>query len=364
MPSFLPPEDVNAETAALIMHVRALVEAELDCFFAKEKDLIEAHAPEAMPVFQAIESMTRRGGKRFRPLLLVAGALSIDEALDLRPLLPACAGLEILQSYLLIHDDWMDGDTERRGGPSAHVAIYQALKDQNHLGFSEAALAHTASALAILAGDLGAAWANRLVFESAFVSPHPKAVIELFVDMQRKVVWGQSLDLLESPDIERMHHLKTGSYTVEGPLLLGATLAGASDMVLQALSEIARPLGLAFQLRDDWLGTFGDPSQTGKPVGNDLRVGKRGGVWHEAHASLDPGALGQLYQVFGKRDASQADLMQVVTLLKDRGISDHIEAQIDTYLKQAMSRITQAPLSQKGQNLLQSLAYLIARRSN
>src|SRR5262249_23537715 len=157
------------------------------------------------------------------------------------------AALEILHAYLLVHDDWMDQDEVRRGGPSVHVMLRRAVSD-DRLG----------DAAAILAGDFGSAMAQRLLLQVEAPAAHLAEAAKVFARIQEDVVLGQTLDLLDpSCDVETKHDLKTGSYTVRGPLALGAALAGASDERRAALERFGAPLGVAFQLRDDLLGVFG-----------------------------------------------------------------------------------------------------------
>ena len=132
-----------------------------------------------------------------------------DGALD--DVLSACSALELLQTYLLVHDDWMDRDDVRRGGPSVHAALRAQVGD-----------AHLGDALAILAGDLGSAYAWELLFGTKIMQPPTPEVLRAFSTIQREVVLGQQLDVMGSPEVGLMQRLKTGSYTVRGPLRLGA----------------------------------------------------------------------------------------------------------------------------------------------
>ena len=216
-----------------------------------------------------------RGGKRFRPALLAASwvACGGGEGDAAEPELPqavldAGCAWELLQAYFLIHDDWMDGDDTRRGGPSVHVQL-AAHHDDAQLG----------AASAILAGDLACALAHRILLEADAPADVVRAASAAFARVHEEVVLGQAIDLtLAAADraaVERMHALKTGSYTVRGPLEVGAVIARGSSDAHAALDRYARPLGVAFQLRDDLLGAFGDASATGKPVGGDVRSRKR-----------------------------------------------------------------------------------------
>jgi geranylgeranyl diphosphate synthase type I len=333
--------------------VRASVDARLTKFFRDRRTEISTSAPEAMLLLDGLDELTMRGGKRLRPAVLVAAQRAIRPFGALDDVLSACAGLEILQSYLLIHDDWMDGDEERRGGPSVHVLLGKRV-GQRHLG----------DALAILSGDLGSAYAWDLVMESAALAPSPAVALAVFSRMQRDVVLGQALDLTGSLDVTRMQQLKTGSYTVDGPLALGATLAGASREQLAALARFGAPVGEAFQMRDDLLGTFGDPAVTGKPVGNDLRVGKRTALVREAETSVAEAARAPLTRVLGRAEATDVEIREAMAFLESSGARERVEARLDALMHDADAALEAAPISDEGKTLLRAIALKIAQRAN
>ncbi|MEU6483610.1 polyprenyl synthetase family protein [Streptomyces sp. NPDC046887] len=184
------------------------------------------------------------------------------------------AALELLQACALIHDDVMDGSPRRRGAPAVHTEFARLHRTGRLLGPPEA----FAASAAILAGDLVLAWADDLLAETALGSPHGAALQREWAAMRGEMVAGQYLDIRaqaegsSSPaDAVRIACLKSALYTVERPLALGAAAAGADPATTAALRSAGRCAGLAFQLRDDLLGAFGDPAATGKPADEDLR---------------------------------------------------------------------------------------------
>ncbi len=335
-----------------VHEVREATDAHLRAFFSARRAELRASAPEAELLVVGLEDLTMRGGaKRLRPAVMVAAQRAIRPEARLADVVAACAALEVLQSYLLIHDDWMDGDLERRGGPSVHVMLRKQVTHE-HLG----------DALAILAGDLGNAYAWDLVIESAARAPNPSAVLSVFSRMQRDVVAGQALDLRASADVTRMQQLKTGSYTVDGPLALGATLAGATPSQLDGLARFGVPIGEAFQVRDDLLGTFGDTAVTGKPVGNDLRAGKRTAIVREAETSVALADRAPLTRVFGQADASEPDVQSAMQMLERVGVRARVETRLEALLDEALAALDAAPIDPRGRTLLAQLARKIARR--
>jgi geranylgeranyl diphosphate synthase type I len=221
---------------------------------------------------------------------------------------------------------------------------------------------HLGDALAVLAGDLGNAYAWDLVLESAARAPNASAVLSVFSRMQRDVVAGQALDLRASADVTRMQQLKTGSYTVDGPLALGATLAGGSPAQLEGLARFGVPIGEAFQVRDDLLGTFGDTVVTGKPVGNDLRAGKRTAIVREAETSVPGADRAALDRVFGRADATEGDIRDAMRMLEATGVRGRVETRLEALLASALGALEAAPIAPIGRTLLAGLARKIARR--
>lgn len=331
--------------------VRREIDARLVRFFEEERTSAKALAPEALELVEAVAALTVRGGKRLRPAVTVAAFRSVAPERDWRETLDAGAALELLQSYLLIHDDWMDGDDQRRGGPAVHAALAKKLGD-----------AHLGASLAVLAGDLGSAYAQRLVLGSLPYARDAAAVLDAFVRMQVEVVMGQSLDLLASPDVSRMQQLKTGSYTVEGPLRLGARIGGASAQQMRALEAFGTPLGEAFQVRDDLLGTFGDPRATGKPAGNDLRAGKRTALVRECEHLLSESERAPLTRVLGRKDATDEEVAAATELFVRSGARKNVEQRLSELLERAQAALEGGGLADPGRSMLREIAGALAIR--
>lgn len=331
--------------------VRAAVDAELARFFARKRDETRRVGGEGTVLVEAIAELTMRGGKRLRPAVLHAAHRAVGGRADDSVLLGLSAALELLQSYLLIHDDWMDRDEERRGGPSVHAAL-RARTGQGHLG----------DALAILAGDLASAYAWELVVSASSQMGAPRALGAAFARMHQEVVLGQELDLVATDDVSRMQRLKTGSYTVVGPLRLGALAGGASDDDLAQLEAYGEPLGEAFQIRDDLLGTFGEPTRTGKPRGSDLRAGKRTSLVIECERSADEGDRRLLRAVLGRRDAPQELVEDVAAMLECSGVRARVEARLASLLASARAAIAGRRLDPVGSCMLLDLVDALALR--
>jgi geranylgeranyl diphosphate synthase type I len=286
-------------------------------------DLSHAHA--------ALRDYVLRGGKRLRGALVLLGHQAAGGRREdvLRPSL----GVELLHAYLLIHDDFMDRDEVRRGGPTLHVTLAGAFKNGGPgpgrgaaRGPGGESALHLAGSLAILAGSLCEAWALELVLEAQVAPERALAAARHLAPALADVTVGQMLDLaapqgpeLPAAGVLRIEQLKTGSYTFELPLLLGALLAGAAPGLLAALRAYALPLGQAFQIADDLLGVFGAPEVTGKSSANDLREGKRTLLIARALERASPSDAAALRGGLGKPDMSDAEAEALRGILRRSG---------------------------------------------
>jgi geranylgeranyl diphosphate synthase type I len=357
----------------LLEAVRRRIDERLGQIFARKVAGASAHGADTRALTEATRDLTLRGGKRLRPALTVAAHLAVSPRLSIEDegaLLEIGAALELLQTYLLIHDDWMDGDLTRRGGPSVHAMLrahYEgAAQGEVLLG----------DAAAILAGDYASALAQESIalavgqHAAGAADPraamrHAVAVLGCFAGIQQDVVMGQVLDMSVRPgDVEAMHTLKTGSYTVRGPLLLGALLGGASEAQLAAIEAFAAPLGVAFQLRDDLLSTFGAEAETGKPRGNDLRAGKRTAVLIEAEKRLDPAGREALGRCLGRPEATADEVDEAARWLERCGARQAVEARLTDLLDRATAGLAGAPLEAAGREALRGAAAALTVRAS
>lgn len=338
----------------LLDRVRRDVDARLTGYLDARVAETARHGADVEAMAAAVRDLTLRGGKRLRAALVVAGYRAHDESLPEDAALDAGVAFELLQTYLLVHDDWMDQDELRRGGPSV-PAMLRRYHGSQQLG----------DAAAILAGDYAAALSLDVLSRLDVPSERLVRAVSLFADIQQDVICGQQLDVSgrASPeDLEGYYALKTGSYTVRGPLLLGATLAAAPPAVMAALEEFAQPLGIAFQMQDDLLGTFGDPARTGKPVGEDLRRGKRNAVVLQARSMLSDEELVQLDSVLGNRHASDEDVTRLTNLLQSSGVREAVADRVEALIRRSIGALVEAPISRSAATWLIGAASMIATR--
>ncbi len=269
------------------------------------------------------------GGKRLRASFCRAGWLAAGGADQDVQMIEAAAAIELLQGSALVHDDLMDDSDTRRGRPSVHrdfeARHERAARKGDAAGFGRSA--------AVLMGDLLLSWSNEMLVSAALEvdGSAGRTAIAIYDICKAEVTAGQFLDVTAQTRAEVsveeamvVVRYKSAKYTVERPLQIGAALAGADDRLLDGLSDVALPLGEAFQLRDDVLGVFGDPDVTGKPAGDDLREGKRTVLVARALEMTDAAGRATILRTLGTAAAA----VEVPDLIRSSGALDAVEADI------------------------------------
>ena len=307
--------------------------------------------------FAALRAYVLRGGKRLRGALVVLGCEAAGG--DSSWVLDASIGMELVHAYLLVHDDFMDRDEVRRGGPTVHAALGRATGSE-HLGAS----------LAVLLGSLCEAWALELLLAAPVPAERTVAAGRLLARALQEVTVGQMQDLsaplgsdLAPRDVLAVEDMKTGGYSFDLPLRLGALLAGASEAALAALERFARPLGQAFQIADDLLGTFGAPEQTGKPNASDLREGKRTLLIARAFEKADPRDAALLRAGLGKPDLSEAEAAALREVLLRTGAAQSCREDAERLCAEAIRALDDAQLPRPVAQVLRDIAAYSVRRA-
>ncbi len=252
------------------------------------------------------------------------------------------ASLELVQASALIHDDMMDRSDTRRGVPSVHRRFEKLHAGEGWRG-SPAGFGDCA---AVLLGDLALVWSDELLHGSGLPLADLARARPVFDGMRTEVTVGQYLDVLTQATADtsleragKVARYKAAKYTVERPLLLGAALAGAGPEVHAAYSAFGLPLGEAFQFRDDVLGVFGDPAQTGKPAGDDLREGKRTYLVASAFGALDEAGRAELDAALGDHRLDEAGVERLRAMIRDSGALAATEARIEELMTASLECI-------------------------
>lgn len=318
-----------------------------------------APGAEMAPLFTALRRLLS-SGKRLRPQLCVAGWLAGGGQGDRSAVLPVAATLELFHAFALIHDDVMDASDLRRGRPTAHRELASAYLAGG--GRHSRAETHGRNA-AILLGDLTLVWSDDLLHSAGLGTEALRRIQPLMDTMRSELVYGQYLDLLStgrlSDDVGaalRVVRYKTARYTVEWPLRIGAVLADAAPEALDACRAFALPLGEAFQLRDDLLGVFGEPAETGKPVGDDIREGKATVLMALAVRAASAAEKQVLSALVGRPDLTDDGIQRVRDVLVGTGAQQHVEEMITARRDAALAVLDQSPFPAAAAGVLREIA--------
>ncbi|WP_407938156.1 polyprenyl synthetase family protein [Motilibacter rhizosphaerae] len=322
----------------------ARVEKALAEFLDAQAPALDAVAPDLAPVMGTVQDFLLDGGKRLRPAFAYWGWRGAGGA-DGEEVVRAASALELLHACALIHDDVMDGSDTRRGKPAVHRRFAALHRGERWQGVPE----QFGTAAAVLLGDLCLVWSDTMLARCGLPPEALRRAQPVYDTMRLELMAGQYLDVLEqavaSTEVDRalrVARYKTAKYTIERPLHLGASLAGGDQAVLDALSAYGLPLGEAFQLRDDVLGVFGDPSETGKPAGDDLREGKRTVLVAEALAAATPRQEAVVARLLGDPRLDADGVAALREVLVDTGALEATEQRITRSLDEALGALDAA----------------------
>jgi geranylgeranyl diphosphate synthase, type I len=344
--------------------LRPRIDAALDAVLAEALPRLTAAHPSLAPQAEELRAFLA-GGKRIRPTLLLlgfqaAGGQRLDAVEG-----PAVA-LELLHACALLHDDVIDQAPQRRGRPSTHEAFAAQHRAAGWMGDPQA----YGRAVAILLGDLAFVLADERFLTATVPPPALLAAFRRFTVLREEVMVGQALDLhaatarLTDRDLAlEVATLKSGRYSVARPLELGAVLGGADEQLVAGLLAFGDPLGRAFQLADDLLGVFGDPSATGKSTSSDLAEGKRTLLVAEAAARLDPEERAELESGLGDADLDATRAARLRALLEESGGRRATEAYVTDAVTEARAVLADLDLPAASAVALDALATYLGDRT-
>jgi geranylgeranyl diphosphate synthase type I len=362
--------------------VRDRVDGALADFLRRQRPVLLGASEELLPGLDALSSLLA-GGKRLRPAFCYWGWRGAGGA-DGPQILAAAAALELLHASALVHDDVMDGSDTRRGRPSLHRQFAARHAARHWHGSAEA----FGTAAAILLGDLLLAWTDQM-FQASGLPPEALRRGQPVLDLMRtEVMAGQYLDLLgqatgdgTAASALRVVEYKTAKYTIERPLQLGAALADdtgladstglagdtaladdTGDKISAAYAAYGLPLGVAFQLRDDILGLFGDPARTGKPAGDDVREGKRTMLLAITRERASARQAAIIDRRLGDPQLDEAGVAEVRAVITGTGALAECELMIDRHVGTALSALDTAPITGEARAALAELAVTATAR--
>jgi geranylgeranyl diphosphate synthase type I len=348
-----PPPSLATIAARVDERLRTLLTSERE----RWAELDEILARPAEEVARLVMS----GGKRLRPAFCFWGFVGAGGDPAEQIAIDAGGAFELMHAFALFHDDVMDDADTRRGEPTIHALATTEHAQAGWAGESR----RFGEGVAILVGDLAFVYADQLLVDA------PQAAWKLWNELRIELNIGQYLDIVGSVtrerDVaraERISRYKSGKYTIERPLHLGAALAAPDhiDDLLPALSDYGLPLGDAFQMRDDVMGAFGDAEVTGKPVGGDLREGKPTPLLARAVARADAAQQVVLARV-GDTAMDDATVAAIQTVIVDTGALADLEVTITRLTDDAVAAIERAPIDPDARRELISLAGYVSQRT-
>jgi geranylgeranyl diphosphate synthase type I len=359
---------VNSQVKEELVSVREQVQAALASYLADARVHLTTIGSQLAPVCDGLEEFILDGGKRLRPLFAYAGHRAAGKAVGPQEI-KAFASLEFLQACALIHDDLMDASDTRRGKPAIHRRFENLHQDHALAGLSE----QFGAAAAILLGDLALVQSDHMLHTSGISSTQLLSALQVHDEMRIELMAGQYLDVREAGEksfsVERslrIARFKSGKYSIERPLHLGAAIAQSSqggqgsqskeNPLNWKLSEYGLPLGEAFQLRDDLLGIFGDPAITGKPAGDDLREGKRTVLMAMAMERTTDTGRAELLSYLGRPDLSHEIIEVLREIIIESGAVESVERLIEKLTHDALQASQSQEIASDSRELLSALA--------
>ncbi len=356
---------------------RAAVGDALTAFLAGRRTVLSGISP-ALDALSDRAAAFTSGGKRLRPAFCAWGWSACSGTREVPDAIVAAASsLDLLHVSALIHDDVMDASDTRRGLPAAHRQFEADHRSADGRGDAEA----FGRACAILLGDMLLVWSDEMLTNSGLTASELGRVAPWVQAVRTEVTAGQYLDVLAqsikpyartrtAAGVAELEELvarvvtnKSASYTIERPLHIGGAIAGATAEQQAVFSRYGRPLGRAFQYRDDLLGVFGDASLTGKDSGEDLREGKLTLLVVRTLAGATDAAARRFAELFGRPDLAGEGLDAARQIIVDSGAQGFVEDAIEREYAAALSALTGAPWLGAARSGLENLAQAAAKRA-
>ena len=352
--------DIKKELQNLKSEVDKEIELHLDRVIAETKD-VDIFVTGALKYFK---KTILAGGKRIRPIMMYWGYKAAGGTNDTE-ILKTSISIELIHAFLLMHDDVIDRDDLRHGKKTLHAQYrdynkrFLFGKDSEHFGAS----------IAIVMGDFIFSLGNQVLFESKFDANIIIRALNKMQDIVGLTCVGEIQDVhmeykqkVTDEEILQMYRNKTAKYTFEGPLQLGAMLAGAQESFYSKLGDYSVPLGVAFQIRDDMLGVFGDEKKTGKPVGSDIMEGKKTLLMSKAYNRVSREQKKVLDKCLGNQEITKKDIKEVQDILQQCGAKKEVEDYMKKLIEKSQNALTEIDLGDDVREFLFELSNYLNKR--
>lgn len=331
--------DFLKETNNDATRIRNLADKELNVWREKAKK-IDPELGELMGLF--IKAFGN--GKTIRGLLVVLGfdLAGGDKNKDIYKI---AAAYEIFHTAILIHDDIIDNSKTRRGEVTIHERFRSNGKE-----------------LAICLGDIGFFLATELITQTNFDSGLIIDALNYSSRVKINTAFGEILDILKKDPIT-VAKLKTARYSISGPLVLGSKLASVSKIKIKALETFGENLGIAYQIRDDILGVFGDEKALGKSVASDIEDGKNTLLFEYAFKNANANQKKSLLNKYGRGKVNKSDLEGIRDIFRSTGALEYADGEVLKYATSARKQIHQITAQKKYQIIMEQFCRYILERT-
>jgi geranylgeranyl diphosphate synthase, type I len=347
-----------------LLNYKKIVDRKLAEYFSQKLREMSKVGVSAKDAVKSIQYLTLAGGKRLRAAFMYwgyigAGGKEIDKIIE------ASMSIELTHIFLLIHDDIIDRDDFRHGVS----AIHKKYENLARRFYKKVDAKHFGDSMAIITGDMAAAFGNEIIFNSKFKPEIILKALDKLQDIVTVTVSGEIFDVvLEAKgkalekEVLEVHENKTAKYTVEGPLHLGAMLAGANDDMLKALSDYAIPVGIAFQVQDDILGVFGNERKLGKPVCSDLREGKQTLLIVKALEKGNSRQKKLIQKLLGNKNITDEEIEQFRQVVRDTGSFEYSRKLAEKLVMKGKKALEKAEISKEAKDFMVGIADYIVNR--
>ncbi len=339
------------------------VDVILENFLNKKVAENEKFSPFVKSFLETLSEFTLRGGKRIRPALMYYTYSMLSDK-ELEEIKKASIYIELIQSFLLIHDDIMDRSPLRRGDKTVHKIFeeyskIQKYKDDYHFG----------NTMGILNGDMACLLAYEIVSSSNLEKSKQSDLTNLISTKVSEVILGQIHDVLlayesnyTKEDILKIHTYKTATYTFELPISSGVILARGGEDEHKILMEYSKFCGIAFQIQDDILGVFGKDDITGKGAKSDIKENKKTLLTLQAYENSNKKQKDILNKLLGKEKLSDKEADLVRQIIIDTGSFDYSVKELKKYVQKAQKELNKLEYKNEGKDFLYAITDYLAER--
>ncbi len=323
-------------------------------------------SPVAYGMVGTLKKYILQSGKRIRPALMYYTYIALGGK-NVKQAMQAAMATEFMHTFLIIHDDIIDRDNLRRGNPSVHYFYRRSAEGKFT---AESGAIHYGNSQAISVGNMAFSFANEVIAESGLEEPIKGKLFKKISNIIFNTTIGEFYDVsavleknISEKNVLIILEYKTARYTVEGPIHLGAILAGADKKTMKGLSNYSIPLGIAYQIQDDILGIFGSEKQTGKPVGADIKEGKKTLLIAKALEFGNTKQKEEINSALGNQKISNGKIEKICRIVKQTGSLEYSQDLAKKLSYKSNAALEKSGLNEKSKIFFAKVADFIISRN-